>query len=92
LDKCTTGVVLYAKTQVMHSKLVRLFRERKIEKRYWAILNGTPNPAEGLNFIENFYFYSPKAHQEITFSPPTHRKIMNIVPGVTGYKINSLVI
>ena len=47
LDKNTTGIVLLAKTKDMHAKLVRLFRERKIEKSYWAILNGTPEPQEG---------------------------------------------
>ncbi len=47
LDKNTTGVLLFAKTKSMHKHLVRLFRERKIEKRYWAILNGTPTPSEG---------------------------------------------
>lgn len=47
MDKNTTGIVLFAKTDAMHSKLVKLFKERKIEKRYWAILNGTPVPPEG---------------------------------------------
>lgn len=48
LDKCTTGLLLLAKTKDMHLTLVDLFRRRLIEKRYWAILNGTPTPSEGI--------------------------------------------
>lgn len=31
----------------MHQTLTRLLKERKIVKYYWALLNGTPDPAEG---------------------------------------------
>merc|ERR1712126_348868 len=48
LDKNTTGILLCAKTEEMHNKLTNLFRERKIEKRYWAILNGTPDTEEAI--------------------------------------------
>jgi 23S rRNA-/tRNA-specific pseudouridylate synthase len=37
-----------AKTPERHQTLVDLFRRRRIQKFYWAILNGTPTPAEGI--------------------------------------------
>ncbi len=46
LDKDTSGVLLAAKTPQAHQQLVRLFAERKIEKKYLAICVGTPK--EGL--------------------------------------------
>jgi 23S rRNA pseudouridine1911/1915/1917 synthase len=42
LDKDTSGVLLAAKTQEAHHKLVSLFAERKIEKYYLAICSGRP--------------------------------------------------
>jgi len=45
LDKDTSGVLLAAKTQLAHQKLISLFCERKIEKRYVAVCLG--NPGEG---------------------------------------------
>lgn len=42
LDKETTGVLLAAKTQEAHQKLVSLFASRSIQKYYLAICLGTP--------------------------------------------------
>ena len=40
LDKDTTGVLLVAKTQKYARKLTQLFRDGKIKKTYWAIVDG----------------------------------------------------
>lgn len=40
LDKDTTGVLLIAKTPVYARKLTQMFREGKIKKVYWAIVDG----------------------------------------------------
>jgi len=48
LDRVTTGVLLMAKTPQMHHTLTNLFRQRKVAKQYWAILNGTPLPDQGI--------------------------------------------
>jgi len=42
LDKETTGVLLAAKTESMHRKLVELFATRQIRKIYYAICIGKP--------------------------------------------------
>jgi 23S rRNA-/tRNA-specific pseudouridylate synthase len=31
----------------MRKQLKRMFEARKIEKRYWALINGSPSPPEG---------------------------------------------
>ena len=48
IDKVTSGILLLAKTKEMHKYLTELFRTRKIEKSYWTIVNGTPNPKEAV--------------------------------------------
>lgn len=40
LDRETSGVLLMAKTHVMAGELVKQFRERKTEKRYYAVVLG----------------------------------------------------
>lgn len=41
LDKDTTGVIIFAKTNDAHLKLVKMFAEHRIKKRYLAIVCGT---------------------------------------------------
>jgi 23S rRNA pseudouridine955/2504/2580 synthase len=47
LDRDTTGVLVLAKTVGVANKLGRLFRERDLEKIYWAVTIGAPHPADG---------------------------------------------
>ena len=48
LDKITSGILLLSKSAEAHAYLVEQFRQRKIRKYYWTIVNGTPEPEEGL--------------------------------------------
>lgn len=43
LDKDTSGVILIAKTRRMHTRLIDLFSERKIQKTYLAICHNKPS-------------------------------------------------
>lgn len=47
LDMSTSGLILMARGQAMQSVLGRLFQQRKVEKRYIAVVGGQPRPAEG---------------------------------------------
>lgn len=47
LDKITSGILLLAKTKESHLYLTEKFRKREIQKSYWTIVNGTPQPSEG---------------------------------------------
>jgi 23S rRNA pseudouridine1911/1915/1917 synthase len=47
LDAPVTGVVLMARTSKAASRLTELFREREVDKVYWAIVEGAAAPAEG---------------------------------------------
>jgi len=47
LDLATSGVLLVAKDDETHRRLTALFKARKIQKVYWAILHGAPARHEG---------------------------------------------
>lgn len=46
LDKGTWGLILVAKNQQAFDTLQRQFKERRVEKTYWALVRGRP-PIEG---------------------------------------------
>lgn len=47
LDMSTSGLMVFARGADMQSRLSRQFRERKVEKRYVAIVSGQISPATG---------------------------------------------
>jgi 23S rRNA pseudouridine1911/1915/1917 synthase len=48
LDAPVTGVVLLARTSKAAARLSKQFRERDVEKIYWAMVEGTIDPPAGL--------------------------------------------
>ena len=48
LDKDTSGVILLAKTNAALANLQDQFRERRVQKRYLALVEGIPASSEGL--------------------------------------------
>ncbi|QCE33505.1 RluA family pseudouridine synthase [Acetobacteraceae bacterium] len=50
LDKDTSGVLLIAKTPGVAASLAEAFRQREVEKKYWAVVVGRPEvPAGKIN-------------------------------------------
>ncbi len=47
LDMSTSGIMLAAKTKLMHQRLQRQFVLRKVQKQYVAVLAGMPTQMEG---------------------------------------------
>ncbi|HEY2578090.1 MAG TPA: RluA family pseudouridine synthase [Streptosporangiaceae bacterium] len=47
LDANTTGLMVVAKSETAYSALKRAFREREVEKRYHALVQGHPDPLRG---------------------------------------------
>ena len=94
LDKNTTGILLCAKTKDKHNLLTNLFRKRKILKRYWAILNGTPNIDDGIIDIP-LGSIELKGRHRLTLQPDyKNSKVTNkrkykgdILPAVTEYSV-----
>ncbi len=40
LDRDTSGVMVVARTDVVHAKLAKQFSRRRVEKEYWALVHG----------------------------------------------------
>jgi 23S rRNA pseudouridine1911/1915/1917 synthase len=55
LDRQVAGVVLFARTSKAARRLSEQFRERRVEKIYWALVQGRIEPATGrlTHFIED---------------------------------------
>jgi len=47
LDRPVSGVALFARTSKAARRLTDAFRERRVEKVYWALCHGVPATAEG---------------------------------------------
>ena len=77
LDKDTSGIMLVAKTDAAHWNLTAQFQERRVEKRYVALLNGVPAPRGRIEAAIE------RSH--------TNRKKMAVAPGgrlaITEYEV-----
>lgn len=47
LDMSTSGLMLMARGEAMQSVMGRLFQQRKVDKRYLAVVGGRPSPRQG---------------------------------------------
>jgi 23S rRNA pseudouridine1911/1915/1917 synthase len=47
LDKDTSGLMVAAKTETAHRALVQQFQDREIDRAYWALCWGVPDPVAG---------------------------------------------
>lgn len=48
LDRDTSGVIVVAKNDAAHQALARQLKDRRVEKTYVALVEGTPKPAHGI--------------------------------------------
>jgi len=48
LDQATSGVMLFAKTDIAYRELTRMFAERRIHKTYYAFVHGIPKLHSGI--------------------------------------------
>lgn len=63
LDKETSGVLLFAKTIPMRDAMLHLFRQRKIRKAYFALVDGIPTKTSGTidNYLGKVHVYQGQA-------------------------------
>ena len=47
LDRPVSGVVAFARTSKSAARLTRAFAERRVEKTYWGLVSGAPEPPAG---------------------------------------------
>lgn len=78
LDKDTSGIILFAKTEAAHKYFSQLFEERKIEKYYQGLVIGSPAQKKGT-------MDAPISEH------PTHKGLMVVhrkgKPSITDYEV-----
>ncbi|GAA4807810.1 RNA pseudouridine synthase [Olivibacter ginsenosidimutans] len=48
LDRRVSGILLFSKTQEALDGMIALFKQRKVQKTYWAIVHEKPEPSEAV--------------------------------------------
>ncbi|NWX21244.1 RUSD4 synthase, partial [Aegotheles bennettii] len=71
LDKETTGVMVLARSREAADRVRLLFKTRQVEKIYWAITLGDPDPTEGIVEIPivEKEVQSHQPHYKMTLAP-----------------------
>lgn len=92
LDKDTSGLMIIAKNDYVHSLLKKLFENHKIQKVYLALTMGTLSEKEGT--IKTFYGRNPKNKQKMSVRQLaegkvaiTHYKVVKSFPGFDLTKV-----
>jgi 23S rRNA pseudouridine1911/1915/1917 synthase len=87
LDAPVTGVVLLARTSKAAARLAKQFRERDVEKIYWAIVEGKMEPPDG-RLID--YLRKDERHRRVHASSAAaagsqiaelHYRTLGLLPG-----------
>lgn len=61
LDRPVSGIVLFAKTSKALARLNQMFKEKQIEKTYWAVVNNPPPSTEGI--LEHYLLKNQKQNK-----------------------------
>ncbi len=83
LDKDTSGLLILAKSSQSASMFMQYFKEHKINKTYYAVLNGVPNKKSGT--ISLAIGKMTNAQKEKMSS-----KADNLSPAITRYKVKTV--
>ncbi len=88
IDKDTSGLLVIAKTEAALTGLAKQFFDHTIERTYWALAWGEPDPPEGT--IDVNVGRSPKDRRITVAFPKGKMSTMDVEPGrkaITHYKI-----
>lgn len=72
IDKDTSGLLVVAKTDRAHEGLAKQFADHSIERKYLAIVNGRPNPAQGS--VDAPLARSPQNRKKVAITTPDRGK------------------
>lgn len=68
LDRPTSGAIIYAKTSKGLSRMTTAFRQREVEKTYWALTEGQPPEDSGT--LTHYLFKDRKNNKAILYKKP----------------------
>ncbi len=67
LDRPTSGIVVFAKTSKALARMNKLFEKRAVEKKYWAIVGGSPD--KETDRLVHFLVKDQKRNKAMVFGP-----------------------
>ena len=85
LDRDTSGLIVIAKTQSAYEKLKKLFHDREIEKKYYALVWGAPKEDKGV-IEKEIKTISGKKYTKERFSQKETKKSR---PATTFWEVES---
>ena len=89
LDKDTSGVLLLARDIKSANVFTKLFREKKVEKIYWALVAGVPKKEEGIleSFISKGDIWKPRENNRTIDQRKSEGDKENKKKAQTYYKV-----
>lgn len=84
LDRPVSGILMFARTSKSLERLSKMFREKDIQKTYWAIVENAPEKPEGtlVNFLakrtdQNKSYVVSEKHKEAKKASLSYRVLAN---------------
>ncbi len=89
LDKETSGILLLARDVKTASAFATLFRDKQVEKIYWALVEGVPKKEKGIleSYIGNVDIWKPSINQGLIEKKKNRWNNANKKKAVTFYKV-----
>lgn len=72
LDRPTSGIVVFARTDKALSRLSQMFREGKMEKIYWAVVDGPMTSPSGL--LKHYIYRDTEKNKSFAYNSPDRRR------------------
>jgi len=69
IDRPVSGVLIFARTSKALERLNKMFKEKTIQKTYWAIVKNEPEESEA--HLTHYLFKNQQKNKSIAYSKPT---------------------
>lgn len=66
IDRPTSGVIVFARTSKALERMNKLFRDKKVDKTYWAMVEGTPD--NNKQRLEHYLKKNPRNNKSSVFT------------------------
>ena len=89
LDKETSGILLLARDIKTASAFAALFRDKQVDKIYWALVEGVPKKEKGIleSYIGNVDIWKPNINRRLTTQKKSEQNSGNKKKAITFYTV-----
>ena len=83
LDRPVSGVILYARTSKALARMNQVFKDKRIQKKYWCVVKDRPDPEEGM--LSHHLVKNEAQNRSYAYNKPRP----NTKPASLGYRLIS---